>query len=394
MKRRDFVLKAASAVATMMPFFVGAAETVPCPPPMVGVEGGSNSATNCSATPAGTPAWLQGKPVYQWVQLQSPRASGAAPNPSPPGNTAAITNAWGGGAVRRNGSHYLLHGGGHGDYAGNEIYSLKLSDDSPTWQRIWGPTPNAQITTSTLNYADGNPASVHTYYFNVYDDVGDRFLRFTRGWYKEPSGLAAGVDGWQWGATNWLPNAQNQTLAMPPENLVFGAGVAQDTNSNVYVKNGWNRLVWTRSTNKWTVSTGNVAHRQEAALVHDSKRNVMWSFGGGSAQVYKWDLGSNSESVVTPTGPSAGAVSAKQIGAAYDPVADRVYLYDGTGSLYEFNPGTLAVNTVSTTGTAPGSNASYGNQTGTYNKFRYVPALGGFVIAPDWTAPTFFIRTH
>ena len=38
----------------------------------------------------------------------------------------------------------------------------------------------------------------------------------------------------------------------------------------------------------------------------------------------------------------AGTTNGAGAGGAYDPIADKVFLYDGTGTLYQFDPATLA----------------------------------------------------
>jgi hypothetical protein len=57
-----------------------------------------------------------------------------------------------------------------------------------------------------------------------------------------------------------------------------------------------------------------------------------------------------------------------------------------------FDPVALTFNTLAMTGTAPSANTAYGNTTGTWNRFRYIASLGGFVITPAWNAPMFFFR--
>lgn len=129
-----------------------------------------------------TPAWFLAMPDQTWAAIaqgasngstyqQGARLSDVAPNPAPPGNTGqtAIVNAWTSAAVNQGRrTIYLPAQGGHADYWGNEVYALDLSTAQPAWQRIWGPTPNAQISTTDLGYnhlsmayADGSPRPLH-----------------------------------------------------------------------------------------------------------------------------------------------------------------------------------------------------------------------------------------
>lgn len=368
-----------------------------------GQPGGSVTTTTTQPSTGKLPAWLTGNPVFAWVTLPSLSASMALPNPPLPGITgvSSVTDAWGGGALRVNGSYYILHGGGHGDYSGNEIYVLQLSADAPQWQRIWGPTPASDITPATVRYADGNPPSIHGYYMLQHIASTDTFMRFGSGEYTV-GGISVQVDGWAWGATNWHPV---NTYANLPTSYGYPWGSAKDSQGNVYiVLNNYTLYRWGVATNSWTSVMGLRTAVFGGPLVYDSLRNILWSWGGTGApymttgQVYKLDLNTLTASVFNMTGNGATAFYAASngygAGAAYDPVADKIFLYDGTGTLYQFDPATLSCSIVITTGTPPPDSIQSGSHTAPHGKFQYVPELAGCVIQPLWSASTYFLRTH
>lgn len=122
------------------------------------------------------PAWFTSQTERTWTQVATGGAGGnrivdVAPSPLPPGGDGinAIHNNWTGACLyQAGGEYYLPAQGGHNGYYGNEIYALKLREAVPSWQRIWGPTPNAQILTDSPGYnapdpshADGNPRPTH-----------------------------------------------------------------------------------------------------------------------------------------------------------------------------------------------------------------------------------------
>jgi len=408
MKRRDFLAGTIGALGASAPM-IARPGNAPCPPPDFGIKGQGNPVANpCKIPGSASPAWLKGIPAFQWVTLPSLGASSELPNPLPPGMTGirSVTDAWGGGALRQNGSFYILHGGGHGDYAGNEIYALQLSLDAPQWTRIWGPTSNDSISPGQYYYNDSppSPASVHTYYSLVFDDQDDVFMRFIRGQYIAAK-FTGGIDGIKWGGTAWEQNQNNSIWPLPPVTWKFLTGQCKDPDGNVYFVNNWVRLVWTRRTNSWSVPIQNsIVSIVSVGCCYDSMRQTVWGFGGGSpgwgnvpaGHAYMWNVSKGSEALITLTGPSAGAIdgiNAVNCGAVYDPVADVAFVVTGDGQVYSFNPSTFAATRVSTTGPSlPNTTSSTG--TAPWSKLQYVSQLGGIVIQPTWKSPTFFMRTH
>lgn len=182
MKRRKFLIASAGLVTPMVSA-LGRAQTRPCPPSTITVQGGSSSTTACS--PGSAPAWFVNQQSQTWTQIaggsgmtqawqKGARIFDVKPSPLPPGNDGinAVHNNWTGGcASQSRGEYYIPAQGGHDGYYGNEIYALALRNEVPTWQRIWGPTPNAQILTADLGYnppatshADGSPRPTHGWF--------------------------------------------------------------------------------------------------------------------------------------------------------------------------------------------------------------------------------------
>lgn len=393
MKRRDFIIGTAAALGVNASR-QALAQMDPCPPPSFGAEGGTSASTQC--TPSSMPEWLESSGIRSWLQLQSPAAAGVSPQPALPGSVVYVTNAWCGAAVRHSGSYFLLHGGGHADYSGNEIYALKLSDDSPKWQRLWGPTPLNQILEQRSHYADGNPTSVHTYYSNQYDQQGDRFLRIGSYSYWRESGRDNKVNAWRWQAANWDPDGT--IPAVPLAAADYGPGVTSDaTTGNVYFWGDTGRAIWTRSTGQWQAVTSGGSHNGTySATAFDPVGNCVWSIGGRAATsgiVRRWDLATGTISNVSVTGTAASQyTSGGQFAMEYCPLDGKFYLYSGN-SCAIFDASARTISTLVINGTAPLTPSSYRSDTqAIFNKFRYVPELKGFVVLPAWSAPTFFFR--
>jgi hypothetical protein len=134
-------------------------------------------------------------PDKTWIKIAGGGGSGlpaaqagsriidVGPSPAPPGSEGitAVFNDWTGGCANQSlGEYYLPAQGGHDGYWGNEIYALALRTATPGWQRIWGPTPNAQISTNetgynnvNMNYSDGSPKPMHGW-FTCFVDNNNR----------------------------------------------------------------------------------------------------------------------------------------------------------------------------------------------------------------------------
>lgn len=79
----------------------------------------------------------------RWSMIEGSRLDQQAgvfpPVPTPEGNPANVLTAWSGAAYDSKRERVLFHGGGHGDYAGNEVYALDVN--TFRWSRLWGPSP-------------------------------------------------------------------------------------------------------------------------------------------------------------------------------------------------------------------------------------------------------------
>ena len=127
-------------------------------------------------TTASASALLDNLQPGHWVEVPNSRLDAVAPIPLPPGNTTAENSPFGvvvaesGAAFDTNRNRFMVWGGGHGDYSGNEIYAFDV--DTLAWDRIEDPTPN-NLTPGfdgphNETYPDGKPASRHSYDSLVY----------------------------------------------------------------------------------------------------------------------------------------------------------------------------------------------------------------------------------
>jgi hypothetical protein len=176
------------------------------------------------ATQAGTLDRLQGLLANTanggWVKVNTGAFSSAwlassdpAATPATPGGPNAVVTAWSSFAWDSTRNDLLLYGGGHANYAGNEMYTW--SADTGTWARGSLPsavtTPNAAGTSFIVDNAA--PQSAHTYDNNVYLPINDKFLTFGGGTYNSSNLYQTNINGtvsyagpWMWDPTKADPN--------------------------------------------------------------------------------------------------------------------------------------------------------------------------------------------
>ncbi len=77
----------------------------------IGYTGACETAVDVAELPAGN-----------WCEVPASKLIYVQPTPLPPGNGfEMVMKAWNGGAMDNNSDQFIVTGGGHGDYAGNEI---------------------------------------------------------------------------------------------------------------------------------------------------------------------------------------------------------------------------------------------------------------------------------
>lgn len=396
MKRRDFLI-ASTGLAGSWPS-LAFAQSEPCPPSPLGVDGGTSSQTECPTANGPLPTWRQGMAIGQWKLVSNSSLSGVTGVNSVPGNTgrSSIVIAWNGTCVDpQTSTIYLLGCGGHEDYAGNEVYSLDLEVDSPVW------TLRRNATTSGLNsgdyYADGRPSSTHTYHTQVFVPEINRAIRFGSGANWGTAVANSFIDRFDPSSNDWDANTgPGISLAFgsqsPTTNIAFSA-VRDSNTGNVYIFH-YDQAQEFRI-NRWNVgSPGSITtvissvgrNSYQSCAAHDSNRNVaLFASSGGATRLH---VGAGTHVNFSITGGGPGDAN----GLIYAAATDRYYYRSSVagGTVREINPDTWASANFETTG---GSSIP-GRQNGCYNAFGYCPRLGGAYYVASYTGGVWFLRIH
>lgn len=381
-------------------------------------------------------------PVWEEVASSSLQSSGVLYDWSPssvPGVTgyAAIMSAWSGAAFDPTRNRMMIHGGGHADYAGQEIYAFDFDDN--TWYRIADPDTVAAIASANrltcydctitdevaCTTASGTwdsfsstclipaydnktaceragltwkcsppdrtvndyPRSVHTYDRLFYNSTEDA-LCDPRGsvgyaWCTTGSAMACWDltnGGWDWSYTTTnIVGGTGSGSAIDPDTgdyWIGGSGylahydVSTDTwnrgSSDVWMSVTYNKNAVIDDANDFFVMTQRTGNNASDKKIYAM---ALTDFVSGSTDL------SNYEIKPTGTGP---ATNFQATAMAYDPVGQRIVVWDGGTTVYylTYSGGSWAWTSDTAVGVTPPTITS----NGVFGRFEYIPSEDKFAV--------------
>ncbi len=336
------------------------------------------------------PAWLADADLFEWVEIpdtQIDQADAWKNYKGARGNTGKRgLLAYSGAAVKTRGSEFFIAGGGHLDYAGNEIFSIRLGDDLPQWIRHNDPSTDTPM--NTPYYPDGRPSSRHTYWNLVYDSKLDRLLFFGGAPWGDKPTYNNLVDSYNFSINDYdLPG----TIASAPSLIGGPSGTGIDNNGNFYIhshRNG-HLYYWQEKTNSWNDLGRKGGARNGIPYALDTKRHRLFRIPGSNSGARYYDLNRNGLITnVQITGPAAEQISSGS-SMVYDPVTDIFWLWKrNEDTLYQINASTFIAMMRHTTGIKPTTSKEQ-----VYGRFNYLPELKGLILMVNSRTPLMFIRT-
>lgn len=372
--------------------------------------------------PVGTsiarPAWWNSLAANTWLEFANGDhgvAVAAAGYANPGGSTPLGMMAYSGGCVDPNtGDYYSPAGGGHGDYAGNEVLKFHTSAEVPTWEVVGpmiggSPRPTASVTQLVAYYADGRPTSRHTYRSVQWDETNQRLLLcgLRAPWHAGGSDVATEpTDAFDLGALDYLPEG---ALPQVPQGADGNRSVLfthRDPSTGKIWAWNYYLLMFDPVTETWTDYGGkgssNLSIWGTSAFDHTRQQilqlnaNASWpnrvlSVAGNPA--------ANTPSVVTLTGAAAGAVTAAIQACEtetrhhctlwYAGWADKFVLQSKLTTFWSIDPVTWECTQLAFSGSGPTQASDV------YNRFIAVDHLQGFLvhtIGSGSASKTFFIK--
>lgn len=378
------------------------------------VDGGSGDAGSVDAGPVdagrtGLPVWLRDAGLNRWIEIPntvlagSPGAPGEDPlDPYAQSNRAV--GAYSGMAFRDDTSEiYVAAAGGHGDSSDNAVRSIALAEDAPVWRLRCPATPVAQRAPDVAYYADGKPTSRHTYWSSHWSSTRGRvMLHRTRFSY----GSAVSFDD-----SNGFDPVTGQ---WDPDNTWHDGVTAQarDHLDRVWAMARTKIYQWDPATDVWTMLRDFGGDElPQGPLAEDTSRGSLFAFAWGDGQGYgldslsAWRFSADGQTrdriTFTPSAALTRFSTQKPAYAAleYDPAHDRFLFYASqVGALNDVYVITPNASTTWDLSLLPLDSAGVTPMTagggGLMSKFRYVPALGGFVLFPSTVHNLYFLKTE
>lgn len=319
-----------------------------------------------------------------WTQITNTKIRSVLP-PNPPGEPKSIVNAWSGGTVDTKRSRLIVTGGGHLDYAGNEIYAY----DAPTGSivRLTDPSADTNNPSCAAKLSDGRPTARHTYGGLAYIAHADKLFMIDGS--RAPCG-DKGPDTWTF---DFATQTWEQKTTNPLSTLYIGVVSAYDPTSQlVYIMDQAGFYSYDLGTDKFAkLGGGNAGYHVSATI--DTKRRKFIVIGdavdgsnGAQEGVISIDLVSGVRTTIQGTG--AVPPMDKSPGITYDPTLDRLVVWNGGGTIYFLDSATG----VWTQKTPAGGPTSAPQDAGTFGRFGYIPNLGIHVLLNDIDENVFVYR--
>lgn len=331
-----------------------------------------------------------------WYEVPNSRLDVADPCPTvvcPPGATGlkGVVIAWSGGSYDNVNDQLLIWGGGHADYAGNEIYGFDMS--SLSWSRVAEPSTSFGGDASSYLYPDGKPRSLHTHNYIEYVPPMNAFVSFGGVAPYPQSGTTQKVFQFKFSTNSWdvssIPN-------IPPGGRARGGNAVYDPVENVVwviqADSASSRLHrYNPTSNSWsTHSQYSLSYGSVAAL--DPQRRILVTVGSG--QLKAWDLDNPDAAPFVPATSGDKYIESKNApGFVFDTSINKFVGWSSGSSVYTLDPVTWRWTRVSA---AAGNSTTPTNadSRGTYGRFQYMPQWNAYIVVNNVDQNVYLYRLN
>ena len=314
---------------------------------------------------------------------------------------AAVIDDWNGGALatRYGGKGgFIVWGGGHSGYYGNEIYVFDI--ESLKWQRVSSPVVNPVCNLSEGELQDGSPCAAHTFDGVDYHPGTNSFallgiVALEEGIQSSPRVHFFDFDTLTWRRGQRYPGmSQGMYTATAYDSTrdVFWMIPAFEAPVGKYDPNANSGAgAWT-TYNSYTLDSGHVASI-------DPTRDILVVIDGYSQhRLIVWDLKNPNSPIVPRVSGATTPMQGYGNGFDWDPVQKVFVAWTGGTSVYTLTPpsGDWRTGTWVWAQVAAASDntvtPSAKNSNNTYSRWRYAPGVNAWVLVNRTSDNVFFYK--
>jgi hypothetical protein len=346
---------------------------------------------------SGQPAWRASASLNTWYSIPNTRFIDSVQTPRLPSpyhlvGPGEIIDAWGGighSPVKRK---LFVKGGGHSNYAGNDMYEFNFGADSPHWTQIKAYTPANQILADTRRYADGNPCSAHTYYdLHFCDQTDELTLLGPSAWYLTGGSGAAVAERFNYTTKTWRPVGECPDVTGSSRN---GMGKAKHPNTEEiwFISiGGFAPLrkynpVTTAST---TIGNTNLSIDIYGVLCIDPIRNriLRGPYYGNNGGWATFSMTNGAGTVRTLTGDAISGAPASSV--VWDSIGERFIHVNASHEITAIDPVTFVATRITVAGTAPTAAPN-----GFHGRTVFSAELKGLLTVPSSNQNVHFVKLY
>jgi len=334
--------------------------------------------------PPGTMSWRRNwtAPIGTFAEMAG---SGINLMPSSERPPAGTIDAWCGLATTAT-QWWSVANGGHNDSSDNGVYAIDFGADSPAWRVVRSPSALPDRTRSKAYYADGLPASRHTYLTPCHCVPRNRIL-LPMGYALWGTAGSSKMDGFDLDKLAYDPAGSFPDCpawgAYPPCASIATHPVTGDIYVGEYNKDAWYR--WSSASNTWD-RIGTTCQRGYWGACIDVKRNrlILAAHVNADASTLPYfDLATGA------VGALATGIAEKAHGSCvivHDSDGDMYYWLNSTTTMFRIDPDTGASAHVPTKVPGPVN--------GVWTRFAYFGApLFGLMYYPRFSGNIWFMAT-
>lgn len=329
--------------------------------------------------PGATAASLPDIAPGHWYEVPDSSLAASGQLAASGGSPGRMT-AWSGAAFDGKSSRLFVWGGGHADYAGNEVYAFDLRTLS--WQRLTEPARPDRERADT--YADGTPRSRHSYDYLEFVPSANRLMSFGgAALYPYGNVSTRRIAEFDPGTRTWVTGSRAD---VPSGGNMLGAHARLDPGSgDVFFVAGQRAALarYSPTADRWQHGWGPQYVRVHATAAIDAKHRWFVLIGSGTdkAQALAWPLDRPGPALdLRPhTWGDEEIERAYAPGFDFHPRSERLVAWAGGADVYLLDARSWRW---TRRPPEPGSRVDPGRplSTGTYGRFRYVPDLDLFVL--------------